>query len=73
MAHEVVTKLANLKKIDSSWIEVDTEEAEKKEYSSGEEWVVTFNNPTIDNKRKRNLFIFLTLEGKYIAANYTGN
>lgn len=73
MAHEVVTKLANLHKIDSSWISIDAKKAQQKQYKSGLEWVVTFNNPQIENRMKRNLYVFLTLNGKYIAANYTGN
>ena len=73
MAHEVVTKLANLRKIDSSWIRVDAKKAEKKQYPSGLEWVVRFNNPDLAAKAKQNLYVFLTLSGKYIAANYTGN
>lgn len=73
MASEVITKLANMRKIDSSWVHIDANSAQKKTYSSGLEWVVTFNNPNIENQLKRKLYIFLTLNGKYIAANYTGN
>lgn len=73
MAHEVVTKLANLRKIDESWISVNAKEVEKKTYSSGLEWVVLFENPRLENRNKHNLYVFLTMEGKYIAANYSGN
>jgi len=73
MAHEVVTKLANMRKIDGSWISVDAKVAEQKKYPNGLEWVISFNNPQLSSRKKQNLYIFLTLEGKYIAANYTGN
>ena len=46
--------------------------AEKKTFAKGPEWVVSFNNDKIKNKTKQTLYIFYSLNGHYIAANYTG-
>lgn len=37
------------------------------------EWVVIFNNQKISESDKQKLYVFLTLNGEYIAANHTGN
>lgn len=36
------------------------------------EWVVVFVNDKIADTDKQKLYVFLTLGGDYIAANYTG-
>lgn len=71
-ATKKVQKLAKTGKIDSSWSKTISTNAEQKEYSKGLEWVVTFKNDTISDSSKQTLYLFFTLEGKYIAANYTG-
>lgn len=58
--------------IDKSWTSTTPDRAEKKIFSKGEEWVVSFKNETIKDKSKQTLYIFYSLDGHYIAANYTG-
>lgn len=58
--------------IDQSWLSVKAAKAEKKSFSKGEEWVVSFKNDEITDKSKQVLYIFYSLNGHYIAANYTG-
>ena len=41
-----------------------------KKFLSQTEWVVTFTNEK--NVKKKKLYIFLKLNGEYIAANFTG-
>lgn len=67
-----VKQLAEDKKIDASWKNVKSTGAEKKTFGKGLEWVVSFNNAKIDDKTKQNLYVFFSLDGHYIAANYTG-
>lgn len=67
-----VKQLAEDKKIDASWKNVKSTGAEKKTFGKGLEWVVSFNNEKIADKTKQNLYIFFSLDGYYIAANYTG-
>ena len=72
---KAVTKVKQLavdKKIDTSWKNVKSTGAEKKTFGKGLEWVVSFNNTKVSDKTKQNLYIFFSLDGHYIAANYTG-
>lgn len=67
-----VKQLADDKKIDASWKSVKSTGAEKKTFGKGLEWVVSFKNTKVSDKAKQNLYIFFSLDGHYIAANYTG-
>ncbi len=58
--------------IDKSWRATKPVKAEKKTFAKGPEWVVSFNNEMIKDKTKQTLYIFYSLDGHYIAANYTG-
>jgi len=69
---KVLTTLVQRKKIDQSWNGAKPISAEKKQFKSATEWVVTFNNAQVSDKSKQNLYIFLSTSGKYIAANFTG-
>jgi len=64
-----VAKLVEKGKLDSSWQGIPP--AEIKE-NDAHEWVVTFSNPRIEDPEKQTLYMFLSLSGKYIAANFTG-
>lgn len=67
-----VKQLVDNGKIDASWKSVKSTGSEKKIFGKGLEWVVSFNNPKINDSTKKNLYIFFSLDGHYIAANYTG-
>lgn len=60
-------------KIAKSWEGLSATQAVQKTYSKGPEWVVTFDNKNISDLSKQTLFLFYTLDGHYIAANFTGN
>ncbi len=64
-----VAKLVDKGNLDASWQGVSP--AEVKE-NDAHEWVVTFFNPDIEDPEKQTLYMFLTMSGKYIAANFTG-
>lgn len=55
-----------------SWGNVTSESAEKKMGKEKYEWVVIFNNKSIEDPAEQTLYVFLTLDGRYIAANFTG-
>ena len=65
--------MADAEKIDASWSGVEAVGAEQKTFSKGPEWVVTFKNDKVSDTAKQTLYIFFSLDGHYIAANYTGN
>ena len=68
----VVNKLAKGEKIDKTWLTIKAKSAIIRQYPSGTEWVVAFKNPQIKKQSHQVLYIFLTISGKYVAANYTG-
>jgi Family of unknown function (DUF6488) len=59
-------------KLDASWQAVKQDKAEIVEGKNGKEWKVTFKNPTVADKTKEMLYIFYTVPGNFIAANFTG-
>jgi hypothetical protein len=59
-------------KIEKSWEEVEEGTGKMQQFGKRSEWIVTFNNPQAKEPSKRTLYLFLTLTGKYIAANFTG-
>lgn len=71
-ATEAVGKLVEKGKIDASWKAVKATGAEKKQFNKAVEWVVTFNNPAAPDKAKQNLYVFISLTGSYITANFSG-
>ena len=64
-----VAGLVEKGKLDAFWAQVKPQEAKD---NSAYEWVVTFSNPEIEDPEQKTLYMFLTLSGKYIAANFTG-
>ena len=72
-AAQKVKQLIQAKKIPESWNAIKANNAEKKTYSNGPEWVVTFKNSSVSDTSKQTLYLFYSLDGHYIAANYTGN
>lgn len=71
-ATRVVSTLAARGVIDKSWNSSTVEKSEQKTFSGQPEWVVSYKNDSVSDPEKRTLYIFLTLAGDYIAANYTG-
>lgn len=67
-----VQKLVKKGKIDASWLEVTSKSVEEKSFGHGPEWVVTFENKAIEDPEKQSLYVFYTLNGKYLASNFTG-
>jgi len=60
-------------KIDKSWSGKPVNSIEKKTFSKGPEWVVTFKNEGLADESKHMLYMFYSLDGHYLASNYTGN
>ncbi|PCI12376.1 MAG: hypothetical protein COB71_09145 [Thiotrichales bacterium] len=68
-----VEQLANKGQIDGSWAGLEAASIEQKRYKNGPEWVITFKNGKVRDAAKQTLYLFFSLDGHYIAANYTGN
>ena len=72
-ASQLVSTLVNNGVIEDSWNNIKVYKSEQKDFGGGPEWVVSYTNESASDPEKRTLFIFLTLAGEYLAANYTGN
>lgn len=59
-------------KIDSAWKAVKQEKTEQVEGKKGKEWKVTFKDPAAKDKTRETLYMFFTMPGNFIAANFTG-
>ena len=73
IATKSITKMVERKTLDSSWKSMSVHKSEQKEFNGQKEWVVIFKNEKISGPEKQTLYVFLSLEGQYLAANYTGN
>jgi len=71
-AKGVVSELIEVNKIDSSWSLTEPGPAAQRTFEGHLEWVVTFQNDTIEDETRRTLYVFLTLGGEYTGSNYTG-
>jgi ABC-type protease/lipase transport system fused ATPase/permease subunit len=71
-ASEMVNKLAKAGKIDTTWASVASNNVEQKTFSHDPEWVVTFKNTKVSDVAKQSLYVFFSIDGQYIATNYTG-
>ena len=59
-------------KLDAAWSALTPEKIEAVEGKKGQEWKVTFKNASAQDKTKATLYMFFTLPGNFIAANFTG-
>ena len=67
-----VKQLVSAGKIDKSWGLSKVASTEQKTLKNGPEWLVIFNNAEISDKSKQKLYLFYSIDGQYLAANYTG-
>ena len=72
-ATNFVAELVKRNKLDESWASITASSVEKKVFNLDPEWVAVFINDKIADTDKRILYVFLTLGGDYLAANFTGN
>ena len=71
-ANTKVTFLAASGKLDKSWADSKAIGASQKTFSHETEWVVTFKNDKVSDTSKQTLYMFFSLDGGYIATNFTG-
>ncbi len=60
-------------KLDASWQAVQAVKLEQVEGRKAKEWRVTFKNPAVADKAKDTLYMFFTVPGNFVAANFTGH
>lgn len=59
-------------KLDASWSAIKPEKVETIDGKKGKEWKLTFKNPAVTDASKQTLYMFYSLPGNFIAANFTG-
>jgi hypothetical protein len=59
-------------KLDAVWSDVKPASIEAVDGKKGKEWKVTFKDAAAKDKSKETLYMFFTLPGNFIAANFTG-
>lgn len=68
-ASGLVATIIDKGQLAASW---KTIKPQKVKETSNHKWLVTFVNPEEKDSEKQTLYMFLTLSGEYIAANFTG-
>ena len=58
--------------IDKSWLGKSVSKTEKKKFHHSMEWVVSFKNNKLTDKKKQTLYIFVNMHGQISGANYSG-
>ena len=71
-ATAIVAALAKRNALDKSWISIKASSVEKITVQGNPEWKIVFVNESVADTNKQKLYVFLTLGGDYIAANFTG-
>lgn len=71
-AVENVAKIVASGKLDQSWKSIAVAKTEQRDYGGKKEWVVSFKNANVSDPAKQTLYVFLSVGGEYIAANFTG-
>ena len=67
-----ISRLVKKGKVDNSWKGLNPVSVTQKKFGKKMEWVVEFHNQGIKDATKQKLFVFYSLDGHYIATNYTG-
>jgi hypothetical protein len=70
LARDKVQVLVSKEKVDASWNEAKLASADIKEFKGKKEWLLTFSNEK--GKKGKTLYVFLKLDGEFVAANFTG-
>jgi hypothetical protein len=72
-AQQELERLISIQKLEASWKESgQLKGVEKKKTGRAWEWLATFENPTVADKSKKVLYVFLKPTGEFVAANFTG-
>jgi hypothetical protein len=73
-AQQELERLISIQKLEASWKESGQLKGVEKKKGTGPawEWLATFENPTVADKSKKVLYVFLKPTGEFVAANFTG-
>jgi hypothetical protein len=69
-AQEELQRLVTDQKVEASWKEAGKLKGVEQKKGSKKEWLATFENATVAEKKV--LYVFLSATGDFVAANFTG-
>ena len=72
-ATQIVQTMVQRGVIEPTWKTIKAKSAEQKLFGGHPEWIVVFVNDAVAEESKRTLYVFLSPQGQYLAANYPGN
>lgn len=67
-----VAALVSKGKLEPSWSGIKPTKVYQKTFAKGPEWIVEFVNSAVSDAAKQTLYLFYTLDGHYLAGNFTG-
>ena len=73
IANKQVKHLVAEKIIGKTWSDISKDKMEEKKFNNTYEWVISYKNSKIEDEKKQTLYVFISLTGKIMASNYTGN
>lgn len=72
-ASSEINRLVEAGKLDKSWkLKAALQSAELGPKAESKEWTVVFSNSESSKDGEKTLYVFLTEQGEYLAANFTG-
>ena len=72
IATSEIQRLVKEQRIGTSWLKAIHLKSGVKEFGSEKEWVVTFHNKRVEDKKRKKLYVFINVFGDFVAANFTG-
>jgi hypothetical protein len=70
-ANQRKDELIKSEKLDKSWSDIKQNSLTYIDGKKSKEWKVTFSNPSAPDQTKKNLYMFFTPPGNFIAANHS--
>lgn len=72
IASNAVASFTKRNKLDKSWASITASSVEQRMFKGNPEWVAVFVNDKITDAEKRKLYVFLTMGGDLLGANFSG-
>lgn len=71
-AQKLVAAKVEQGKLTKAWLTRSASKTYQKSFGHGPEWVVEFHDPKPEDEKKRVLYVYLTISGKTLGINFTG-
>lgn len=72
-ARKLVEAKVSQGKLTEKWLDRPPTKTYESSFGHGPEWVVEFHDPKATDKKKRVLYVYMTVSGKSLGVNFTGH